>query len=74
MNTSTLFRPYVPDQLLLLPPNMKDWLPEDDLVYFIQDVVATLDLSAIYRAYDGSKGGQNIIARSHAGLTLRTIV
>lgn len=58
MKTSTLFRPYVPDQLLLLPLNMKDWLPEDDLVYFIQDVVATLDLSGIYRAYDGSQGGQ----------------
>jgi transposase len=44
--------------MLLLPPNMRDWLPEDHLVYFVLDVVGELDLSAIYAAYDGAKGGQ----------------
>lgn len=37
---------------------MKKWLPEDDLAYFIMDVVNELDLSAIYQSYDRSKGGQ----------------
>jgi transposase len=37
---------------------MNDWLPEDHLVYFLMDVVGQLDLSSIYRCYDGSKGGQ----------------
>jgi len=37
---------------------MKEWLPEDDLAYFILDVVSSLDLSAIYDAYNGSLGGQ----------------
>jgi len=43
---------------LLLPQDMREWLPEGDLAYFIPDVVATLDLSAIYSTYDGSRGGQ----------------
>lgn len=37
---------------------MRDWLPEDDLVYFVMDTVGQLDLSDVYRSYDGSKGGQ----------------
>ncbi len=37
---------------------MRQWLPEDDLSYFIMDVVNELDLSAIYQSYDSSKGGQ----------------
>jgi len=52
------FKPYQPNQLLLLPPDMRQWLPEDDLAYFIMDVVNQLDLSAIHQSYDGSKGGQ----------------
>jgi transposase len=52
------FRPYEPDQLFLLPPDLKQWLPEDDLVYFIIDVVNELNLDPIYELYDASKGGQ----------------
>jgi len=33
------FRPYEPDQLLLLPPSLGEWLPEDHLAYFVSDVV-----------------------------------
>lgn len=58
MKTKTQFKPYQPNQLLLLPPDMKQWLPEDDLAYFIMDVVNGLDLSSIYQSYDSSKGGQ----------------
>jgi len=58
MKTSTRFRPYLPDQILLLPPDMREWLDKDDLAYFIMDVVKTLDLDAIYGDYDGEKGGQ----------------
>lgn len=56
MNTN--FRPYAPDQLLLLPPDLREWLGPNDLVYFIHDVVHELDLSAIYGAYSSQKGGQ----------------
>lgn len=49
----TTFRPYAPDQDLLLPPSLREWLPEDHLAYFISDVVEELDLSAFYAPYDG---------------------
>ena len=40
---SKIFRPYDPDQQLLLPPALQEWLPEDHLAYFISDVVNQLD-------------------------------
>jgi len=53
------FKPYEPDQSLLLPPNMNDWLPEGHPASLIREVVGRLDLSAIYAAYaDGAKGGK----------------
>ena len=50
----TTFRPYSPDQELLLPPSLNEWLPEGHLAYFISDVVEELDLSAFYARYEGS--------------------
>lgn len=52
------YRPYLPDQDLLLPPSLRDWLPEDHLVYFVSDVVDQLDLSAIHAYYGEEKRGQ----------------
>ena len=52
------FRPYDVDQLLLLPPDLRGWLPEDDLAFFVMDVVERLDLQAIERTYEGWQGGQ----------------
>jgi transposase len=51
-----LFRPYAPDQQYLLPPSLRDWLPEDHLAYFICDTVDALDLGLFLRRYrrDGS--------------------
>lgn len=40
------------NQQLLLPPDLRDWLPEGHLALFISDVVDALDLSAIVRAYE----------------------
>jgi len=45
------FKPYQPDQLFLLPPDLQDWVAEDHLVRFISDVVDTLDLSEILKRY-----------------------
>ncbi|MBU1469489.1 MAG: IS1182 family transposase [candidate division Zixibacteria bacterium] len=58
MKNKRHFREYNPDQLFLLPPDMKEWLPEGDLAYFMMDVVSGLDLGAIYDDYNGSAGGQ----------------
>jgi transposase len=51
-----IFRPYSLDQQLLLPPDMRGWLPEGDLALFVSDVVDELDLSAIYAAYESGEG------------------
>jgi transposase len=50
------FREYNPDQLLLLAPSLRDWLPEDHSVYFVSDLVETLDLTEIYAKYDEERG------------------
>lgn len=49
---SAPFRPYDPDQSLLLPPNLQDWLPSGHLAHFLLDVVSELDLKDIYAYYD----------------------
>ena len=52
------FKDYSPDQQLLLPPDLNDWLEEGHLAYFIRDVVGELDLSRIYDDYHSRRGGQ----------------
>jgi transposase len=39
------------DQELLLPPSLREWLPEDHLAWFVLDAVDELDLGAFYAAY-----------------------
>jgi len=52
------YRTYLPEQELLLPPSLRDWLPENHLVYFVSDVVDQLDLSAMNAVYEKEKRGQ----------------
>jgi len=61
------FRPYERDQLLLLPPSLEEWLPEDHLAYFLADVVAELNLTAILTTYGG-------MTRGHAPYDPRMLV
>ncbi|MGH8965865.1 MAG: IS1182 family transposase, partial [Actinomycetes bacterium] len=52
------FRPFNPDQDLLLPPSLDDWLPAEHLARFIADLVDEhLDLSRIQAAYTEGRGG-----------------
>lgn len=51
-----LFRPYSLDQHLLLPPDLREWLPEGHVALFVSDVVDELDLSAIVGAYERGDG------------------
>jgi transposase len=46
------------EHLLLMPPSMADWLPEDRSGVVVPDVVAELDLSVFHAAYrlDGRGG------------------
>src|SRR5512141_1686805 len=52
------YRSYLPEQDLLLPPSLRDWLTEGHLAYFVSDVVDQLDLSAIYAVYEKEMRGQ----------------
>ena len=56
MSTRT-FRPYEPDDLWLLPPSPREWLPEGHLAEVVSDVVDELDLKAILRTYGGVTRG-----------------
>jgi transposase len=47
------YLPYEPQQQMLLPEALQDWLPEGHLAYFIGDAVDGLDLSAFHARYAG---------------------
>lgn len=49
----TTYRPYAPEQSLLLPPSLTDWLPEGHLAYFVSDAVDALDLGVFHERYAG---------------------
>jgi transposase len=46
------FQPHDLDQQYLLPPSLGEWVPEDRLIWFVSDLVDSLDLSAILAACD----------------------
>ena len=50
------YQSYDPEQQLLLPPDLRDWLPEGHLAVFVSDVVDELDLSAIVGSYEKGDG------------------
>ncbi|MBI4484179.1 MAG: IS1182 family transposase [Acidobacteria bacterium] len=50
------FKPYNPDQLFLLPPSLREWLPDGHLALFISDVVDALDLRAFVSTYQEGDG------------------
>lgn len=51
------YRPYEPDQLFLLPPSLSDWLPSGHMVYFIREILETIDLGPITRVYEEEDRG-----------------
>ncbi len=55
---SKTYREWSPDQVYMFPPSSRDWLPESDLVYFMIDTVATLDLTPICAHYERELRGQ----------------
>ena len=49
---SKTYLPYEPDQQLLLPAALQEWLPDDHPAYFISDVVDQLDMSEVTARYE----------------------
>src|SRR5271154_226792 len=52
------YRDWSTDQTYLFPPSPHDWLPEGDLVYFLLDTLATIDLSPLFNHYERELRGQ----------------
>jgi transposase len=46
------------DQELLLPPSLREWLPEDHLAWLVLEVIEELDLVAFYAAYRADGHGR----------------
>ena len=53
---SRIYLSYDPEQQLLLPQDLREWLPEGHLAMFISDIVDELDLSAIVGSYESGDG------------------
>jgi transposase len=54
----TRFIPFEPEQSFLLPPDLRSWLPEGHLAFFVLDVVKQFHLRPFYKDYDGAEGGR----------------
>jgi transposase len=52
------YRDWSPNQPSFFPPSPQDWLPEDDLVYFLLDTIATIDLTPLFAHYERELRGQ----------------
>ena len=50
------FQRYDMNQNLIIAPDLRDWLPDDHLCYFVSEVVDDLDLASIYARYDERRG------------------
>lgn len=46
------------EQSLLLPPDLREWLAEDHLAWFVIEVVAQLDVGSFYAAYRADGHGR----------------
>lgn len=46
--------------MMLMPPSVRDWLPEDHLAFFVLDTVAVLDLREFFAAYRGDGRGGSV--------------
>jgi len=46
------FRRYDPDQTTIVPHDLRDWLSEGHLAYFMRDVMLRIDLESFYAYYN----------------------
>jgi hypothetical protein len=52
------------DQPLLLPPDLRDWVPQDHLAWFVIEAIDELDLEPFYAAYRSDGHGRAASVRS----------
>jgi transposase len=63
--------PYQPNQCYLLPPSLDEWLPQNHLARFVNDVVDELDLGAICDVYEKELRGYPLY---HPGMMTKVLV
>lgn len=63
----TTFRAYQPDQGLLLPEDMREWLPEGHLAHCVGDLVECMDLGAFYARYEGGRASEVAVRAADDG-------
>jgi transposase len=57
VGSAKTFRRFDPDQILLMPPSLDEWLPDGHLARFVAELVGeALDLSAVYADYIEVRG------------------
>ena len=69
---SKTFRAYDLSQLLLLPPDLRQWLPAEHLALYVSDVVDALDLSAIMSSYE--EGDPRGRPPYHPGMMVKLLI
>ena len=71
----TTYRPYQPDQMLLLPQDLREWVSEGHLAHHVSDLVDALDLSPFYAPYegDGRRNSPYELSSDNQGERLATI-
>jgi Transposase domain (DUF772) len=46
------------ERVFVMPPDVREWLPEGDLAWFVLDAVGAMDLDALYAAYRADGHGR----------------
>ena len=59
----TRFRPYQPKQMLMLPPDLREWVPEGHLAHQVSELVDGLELGAFYGRMKRTAGATRPMSR-----------
>lgn len=57
-NTKLMYKPYIPNENLIFPPNLGDFIPDDAPARLISDIVGELDIKEVHDSYSKSADGQ----------------
>lgn len=66
------FHPYEPDQSLLFPPSLDDWLPDEHLARFVSDTVDELDLKPLLKKFRKRTDGRGQLSY-HPAMMLKVL-
>lgn len=53
-----MYKPYIPNENLIFPPNLGDFIPPDAPVRLVSEIVEMLDLREVHESYSNSPDGQ----------------